>query len=48
MIVYVPDDAFWLVWILLPIPTKSPDLGQGLPCMTFTNHYHREEGTGDD
>ena len=20
----VPDDPFWLVWILLPIPTKSP------------------------
>ena len=24
MALYVPDDAFWLVWILLPIVTMSP------------------------
>ena len=25
----------------------SADLGLNLPCITFTNHYHRGEGLGD-
>jgi len=27
-------------------PYQGPDLGRGLPCCTFTNLYHRDEGTG--
>ena len=30
---------------LITNPYHSPDLGAGLPCVAFTNLYHRDEGT---
>jgi hypothetical protein len=38
----------WLFWFgLVPVtnPYQVPDLGHGLPCVTFTNLYHRDEDT---
>ena len=35
-----------LVWST--IAYQSLDLGLNLPCVTFTNHYHRGQGQGTD
>jgi hypothetical protein len=32
--------------VVVTIAYQSSDLGAGLGCEAFTNHYHRGEGTG--
>jgi hypothetical protein len=39
---YVPDDAFWLVWSLFTKAYHASDLGLPRPGVTFTNLYHRD------
>jgi hypothetical protein len=36
--------SFGLVTPPFTNPYQPPDLGQGLPCVTFTNLYHRDGG----
>ena len=40
--------GFGLVWRVITIPYHRSDLAWILPCITFTNHYHREGGQGID
>ena len=40
--------AFGLVGGLLTILYHEADLGLNLPCITFTNHYRRDQGLGID
>ena len=40
--------GFGLVGRAFTIAYQSPNLGAGLPCCTFTNHYHRGLGTHTD
>ena len=42
------DGAFGLVAGLLTILYHEADLGLNLPCITFTNHYRRDQGLGID
>ena len=39
--------GFGLVWRAFTIPYHPLNLGQALPCITFTNHYRLEKGTRD-
>ena len=42
------DGAFGLVGGWLTILYHEADLGLNLPCITFTNHYRRDQGLGID
>jgi hypothetical protein len=40
--------SFGLVGRCVTNPYHARDLGLGLPCCTFTNHYHRDDTTHID
>jgi len=43
-----PIGAFGLVWRVITIAYHMIDLALNLPCICFTNHYHRGLGQGID